>query len=130
VPLNARARAEPETRAARAELDSLAFEREGSQRRLLGVLLEARGAYVNAREQVMRLRDELLPRYDEASSAAERAWRAGALGPLEWSELQNERLAARRTQLAAAIAARRALIEIQSLTAEPLRNLPAAGESP
>jgi outer membrane protein, heavy metal efflux system len=128
--LDARSRAEPEVRAARAELEALAFEREAGGRRLLGLLLEAQGMYVAARLQVERLRDDVLPRYDAANSAAERAWRAGALSPLEWSELQNERLAARRTQLAAALAARRALIEIQSLTAEPLRNLPAAGERP
>lgn len=121
VTLDARARAEPGIRAARAELEGLTFEHQADERRLLGLLVEAHGTYVALHAEVARVRDELLPAYDAATAAAEQAWRAGALSPLEWSELQNERLAARRAQLTAALNARRALIEIQRLTAEPLR---------
>ena len=121
LPLQSRARAEPLVRAQRAELDAIAFERGADERRLASLVLEAHGVYVASRLTAERLRDDVLPRYDAASDAAARAWQSGALSPLEWSGLQDARFNARRARLAAAIAARRALIELQSLTAEPLR---------
>ena len=55
-----------------------------------------------------------------AESAAERAYRAGAISYLEWAQLQSERTAARKQQLEVALDARRALIELQRLTGEAL----------
>jgi len=124
VPLGSAARAAPEMRAARAELDALSAERDVAGVRLRGLLVEAHALYVAAYEEVRALRDDVLPRLGAAADAAERAWQAGALSPLENAELLDERLAARRTQLAAALSARRALIEIQRLTAEPLGLVP------
>lgn len=127
--LDAGARAEPAVRTAQAERESARFDREASERRLVGLLLDARALYVESRDEAALLRDGLLARLDEATAAAERAWRNGALSPVEWSALQDERLAARRRELGAAIAAQRALIEMQRLTAEPLDRLP-QGEVP
>ncbi|MBN8480691.1 MAG: TolC family protein, partial [Xanthomonadales bacterium] len=52
-----------------------------------------------------------------AEAAAARAYRAGALDYLEWSQRQAQVVLARRQQLIATIEAQRALIEIQRLTA-------------
>ena len=120
VELGSRRRAEPEIRAARAELDALAFERESGERRLDSLLAEAHGQYSAARIEVERTAADVLPRLVRAETAAERAYRAGALSYLDWAQLQKETTAARRQQLVAAVAAHRALIEIQRLTGEPL----------
>jgi outer membrane protein, heavy metal efflux system len=132
VPLGSRARAEPDIRAAQAQLDSIAFEREAGGRRLIVLLAEAQGLYASAQLEVERARDDLLPLYAQAIVAAERAFRAGALSPIEWVQLQNDSVATRRAQLAAALSAQLALIEIQRLTAEPLRAAGAMtiGETP
>jgi cobalt-zinc-cadmium efflux system outer membrane protein len=117
--LGSRSRAEPEIRAARAELDALAFERESGERRLGGLLAEAHGQFSAARIEVELTAAEVLPRFVRAEAAAGRAYRAGALSYLDWAQLQKETTAARRQQLVTAVAAHRALIEIQRLTAEP-----------
>ena len=85
----------------------------------MATLAQAHGQYVAAKSEVDLARSELLPRLVRADQAAERAYRAGALSYLEWAQLQSETTAARTRQLAAAIDAHRALIEIQRLTAEP-----------
>lgn len=120
VALASRSRAEPEIRAARAELDALAFQRESGERHLDSLLAEAHGQFSAARIEVERTAADVLPRLVRAEVAAERAYRAGALSYLDWAQLQKETTAARRQQLAAAVAAHRALIEIQRLTGEPL----------
>jgi cobalt-zinc-cadmium efflux system outer membrane protein len=66
--------------------------------------------------EATRLRDDVIPRFVSAESAAERAYRAGALSQLEWAQLQADTIAMRRLQLAATVDALRALIEIQRLT--------------
>ena len=60
----------------------------------------------------------------QREAAAERAYRAGALSYLEWAQVQAERSSARRERLAAALQARKALIEIQRLTGEPFVGTP------
>jgi len=62
----------------------------------------------------------VLPRLNRAASATERAWRAGAVSYLEWSQLQDAHNDALRQQLDAAEAAQIALIELQRLTGQSL----------
>lgn len=119
IPLGGRRRAEPEIRAASAELASLALERESAELALVATLAQAHGQFTAAKAEVDSARTDLLPRLLRAETAAERAYRSGALSYLEWAQLQSETTAARSRQLAAAIDAYRALIEIQRLTAEP-----------
>lgn len=132
MPLGARRRAEPEIRAADAELASLEIEREAKGLSLYSTLADAHGRYRIARLEVERLQQDVLPKLAKAEAAAERAYRAGAISYLEWAQLQSERTSARKQQLDAALDAQRALIEIQRLTGEPfLAAAPAAtGESP
>lgn len=118
VPLGSRRRAEPEIRSAEAELSALEIERESKGLSLYSTLVEAHGRYRVAQFEVERLRDAVLPQLARAEAAAERAYRAGAISYLEWSQLQSERISATRQQLDAAIDAHRALIEIQRLTGQ------------
>jgi cobalt-zinc-cadmium efflux system outer membrane protein len=118
LPLGARRRAEPEIRAAEAELASLEIEREAKDLSLYSTLTEAHGRYRVAQLEVRRLRDDVLPKLARAEGAAERAYRAGAISYLEWAQLQSERTAARRQQLDVALDAQCALIEIQRLTGQ------------
>ncbi len=119
LPLGSRRRAGPEIRAAEAELATLEFEREARDLSLYSTLVEAHGRYRVAQFEVRRLHVEVLPKLARAETAAERAYRAGAISYLEWAQLQSERTAARRQQLDVAIDAQRALIEIQRLTGQP-----------
>jgi cobalt-zinc-cadmium efflux system outer membrane protein len=124
--LGARGRAEPGIRAAEAELASLEIEREARGMALYSTLVDARGRYALAQLEVRRLRDDVLPKLAQAGSAAERAYRAGAISYLEWAQLQSERTSARRQQLDAALEAQRALIELQRLIGQTLVVAPSA----
>jgi cobalt-zinc-cadmium efflux system outer membrane protein len=119
LPLGGRTRAQPGLRAAAAEIATLEIEREAKSVTLLSTLIEAHGRYRVARLEVQRYRDDILPMLAQAESAAERAYRAGAISYLEWAQVQAESTAARRQQLDAALDGRRALIELQRLTAMP-----------
>lgn len=128
MPLGARSRARPDIRAAEAEVAMLAIERESQGLALYSTLAEAHGRYLTARLEARRLGEDVIPRLAKAETAAERAYRAGAISYLEWAQLQSERVAARRQQLDAALDAQRALIEIQRLTGQPLVAGPSATE--
>ncbi len=120
MPLGGARRAQPGIRAAEAELAIADLEREARGLSLYSTLVEAHGRYRVAQLEVERLRGDVLPRLARAEAAAARAYRAGAISYLEWSQLQTERTAMRRQQLDAALDAQRALIEIQRLTGEAL----------
>lgn len=119
VPFGNATRAEPGIRAAQAELAALALEREAQALTLEATLIEAHARLSAARAEVATTRASVLPRFEQAERATERAFRAGALPYVEWAQLQAEAMAARREQLAAAVDAHRALIEIQRLTGTP-----------
>lgn len=118
MPLGSRSRAQSGIRVAEAELASLEIEREAKGLALYSTLAEAHGRYRVAQVEVQRLQNDVLPKLGLAETAAERAYRAGAISYLEWAQLQSERTAARRQQLDAALDAQRALIEIQRLTGQ------------
>ena len=120
MPLGNARRAEPDIRVAQAELDSLSVERESANLSLEATLALAYGQYTAAQIEIDQIRKDFLPRLIKAEKSAENAYRAGALTYLEWSLLQNETTAARKQQLATALEAHRALIEIQRLTGEPM----------
>ena len=116
LPLGSATRAAPDIRSAQAELAALDFERESSELTLYATLAQAHARLAASVADARELDDELLPRLRRAEAAAEKAYRAGALSYLEWAQLQSETTVARRQQLADAIDAQRALIEIQRLT--------------
>ncbi len=119
LPLGARSRAEPQVRAAGEELARLALEREAEGMALYSTLLEALGRYRLAQQEVRRLGSEVLPVLLRAEAAAERAYRAGAISHLEWTQVQTAITATERQQLDVAADAQLALIEIQRLTGQP-----------
>ena len=131
-PLGSGRRADPGLRSARAELAALALEREIESLTLEATLIDAHVRFESAAADVRALGESVLPGFEAAERAAERAFRGGALTYTEWSQLQSETLAARREQLDAAIDAHRALIEIQRLTGSPFiqESAPAARTSP
>ncbi len=118
MPLGGRSRAQPGIRIAETELASLEIEREVKGLALYSTLAEAHGRYRVAQVEVQRLQNDVLPKLGQAETAAERAYRAGAISYLEWAQLQSERTTARKQQLDAALDAQRALIEIQRLTGQ------------
>ena len=119
MPLGSTRRADPDLRAARAELASLEIEREATGLSLYSTLADAHGRYRVAQLEVARIGSDILPQLARAGDAAAHAYRAGATSHLEWAALQAERTNARRQQLDAALDAQRALIEIQRLTGQP-----------
>ena len=118
VPLGSTRRAQPELRAAEAELAMVGIEREAQGLSLYSTLSEAHGRYLVSQLEVSRMQSDVLPKLARAESAAERAYRGGAISYLEWAQLQSERTTARKQQLEAALDAQRALIEIQRLTGQ------------
>lgn len=118
LPLGSSRRAQPDIRVAEAELALIGIEREAQGLSLYSTLSEAHGRYRVAQLEVSRLQSEVLPKLAKAESAAERAYRGGAISYLEWAQLQSERTSARKQQLEAALEAQRALIEIQRLTGQ------------
>lgn len=128
--LGARSRAQPAIRSAQADLAALEIEREAGGMALYSTLVEAHGRYRLAQLEIARLQGDVLPKLARAEAAAERAYRAGASSYLEWAQLQSEATSTRRQQLDVAIAAQRALIELQRLTGQPLLAAKTEGASP
>ena len=120
LPLGSVRRAEPEIRAAEAELALNSVEREARALQLYATLAEAHGRYLTSRLEVTRMARDVLPQLKRAENAAEKAWRAGAISYMEWAQLQAMRIEARQRQLEAAIAAQTALIELQRLTGQSM----------
>ena len=120
VPLGSAQRAAPEIMAAEAELAAISLERESKHRTLLGTLAEAHGRYLVHAERVRAISEDLLPGLQEAAVESERAYRAGAISFLEWTQVLTDITSARRDRLEAAIEAQRALIEIERLTGLPV----------
>jgi outer membrane protein, heavy metal efflux system len=120
IPLGNARRAEPDIRFAQAELDALSAESASANLSLEATLAEAHGRFNAANVVVAQIRNDFLPRLVKAEKSAENAYRAGALSYLEWALLQSETTNARKQQLAMALEAHRALIEIQRLTGEPM----------
>lgn len=126
IPLGSARRAQPDIRAAEAELAMLGIEREAQGLALYSTLADAHGRYRAAQLETSRLQADILPRLGKAEAAAERTYRAGASSYLEWAQLQSERTSVRRQQLEAALEAQGALIEIQRLTGQAFVAGPAA----
>ena len=119
VPLGSSRRADPGIRQAQSELAAVSLEKEAEELTLEATLVEAHTRLTAAAAEVAAFQDVLLPKYEQADRASERAFRAGALTYTEWAQLQSDANDARREQLTAAIEAHRALIEIQRLTGSP-----------
>lgn len=119
VPLGSEGRAQPAIRAARSELAALSLEREAEELSLEATLVEAHMRLSGASLAVATARDVLVPKFEQAERASERAFRAGALTYIEWAQVQSEVMSVRSEQLLSAVDAHRALIEIQRLIGSP-----------
>lgn len=130
LPLGTATRAQPQLRAAREELAQLAIERDAAGLSLYTTLVEALGRYQLARHEVRRLGEEVIPALRRAEAAAEKAYRAGALSHLEWTQLQAEITSTERQQLDVAADAQLAMIEIQRLTGQSMASPAMQGDLP
>ena len=126
VPLGSGSRSDPSVRAAQSELAALALEREADELTLEATLVEAHTRLSGATLAVATARDVLIPKFEQAERASERAFRAGALTYIEWAQVQSDVMSVRSEQLLAAVEAHRALIEIQRLTGSSFISAPAA----
>ena len=120
IPFGSAGRAAPSIRGAESELAALALERETTARGLESTLVEVWSALDAAVDAAGRIERDLLPALAQAEQAVERAYRAGAVGHLDWLQIQAEQLDARQQRLQQRLAAHRALIELQRLTGEAL----------
>lgn len=118
LPLGARSRAEPGIAVARAEREALGMQRESAALQLEAVAVAAWSQIESGALLADRLRSDVLPKLERAAAQSERAYRAGALGYLEWAAVQNEITTTRLALLEARVAAQRALIELERLTAD------------
>jgi cobalt-zinc-cadmium efflux system outer membrane protein len=118
LPLGTRQRAEPAIAAARVEREALAMQRESAALQLEAVAVDAWSQVESGALQADHLRTKVLPRLERAAAQSERAYRAGALSYLEWAAVQTDITTSRLALLEARVAAQRALIELQRLTAE------------
>jgi cobalt-zinc-cadmium efflux system outer membrane protein len=118
LPLGTRQRAEPAIAAARAEREALSMQRESAALQLEAVAVDAWSQVESGALQADHLRTAVLPRLERAAAQSERAYRAGALSYLEWAAVQTDITTSRLALLEARVAAQRALIELQRLTAE------------
>jgi cobalt-zinc-cadmium efflux system outer membrane protein len=121
IPLGTARRAQPEIDVAESERAAIAFEHAGEARALQATLTAAWSEWETAAAEARHIDQLLLPRLREAESSVQRAYQAGAATYLEWAALQNETFVARRERLDAALAACRAMIELQRLTGESFR---------
>jgi cobalt-zinc-cadmium efflux system outer membrane protein len=118
IPLGVSRRAALRRSVARAERAALELERESVEAQLEATLLEAWSRANSVVERVTALESEVLPRLRKAAESAERAYVAGALTYVEWSEVQSAVRSAVEAVLDAKLEWRRSMIEIQRLTAE------------
>lgn len=118
IPFGSARRAEPGLRAAEAELAAIEFEREGTRRALTATLGEAWSQLDLAIAHAQQIDAQLLPALGAAAEAAARSYHSGATSYLDWAQLQGELIEVQRERLDAALAAHRALIELQRLTGQ------------
>lgn len=102
-----------EIKAARALVRQRQAEERASVAMVASDVRDALGRVDRADTRVKEIEATLIPRVDAAAKAAEAALAAGALDPLQASEIEARRVAARRLHLAALHARRDALIDLE-----------------
>ena len=109
-----------EIKAARALVRQRQAEERASVALVASEVREALARIERADARVKEIEATLIPRVDAAADAAKAALAAGALDPLQASEIEARRVAARRLHLAALHARRDALIDLELAIGGPL----------
>lgn len=120
IPVGANRRGSLEESIAKAERSALNQEKQSVEMQLESALLEAWASATASSQRASAIESEVLPRLLKAASNAERAYKAGAISYIEWSDIQDSVNSARIALLEARVEWRNAMIEIQRLTAEPV----------
>lgn len=120
LPIGAARRGRLEETIATTERAALQNERQSVEAQLEATLLEAWAQGMAAERRAAAIDAEILPRLRKAAENAERAYTAGALTYVEWADIQSSVSSVLGEAVAARLEWRRAMIQIQRLTAEPI----------
>lgn len=118
MPLASARYGKPRITEAQARREGLERERDAALIKARASLFELAARLRHAVEESQRLRDDLLPRMENAVKATEYAWQRGRYGYIELTEAQREQLALRLALITAATNAHLYRIEIERLTGD------------
>lgn len=101
---------------ARARLEQSTAQQEATRIRVQTALLLMYQAMEHSLHRAQVLRDDVIPRYEEALGEVRRAFELGSTAYMDWLQVQDELLAARKELIDASIQAHLHVIEIERLT--------------
>lgn len=105
---------------ARAQVDAVAVRREAMRVQLDGDLFAFYQELIHAYKEVAVMRDDVLPKMQQAMEASRYAYERGRYSYLEWVAAQRDLLDTRRALLEACADAHRYRIEVERLTGASL----------
>jgi cobalt-zinc-cadmium efflux system outer membrane protein len=127
VPLGTRRRASSGVAIARAEREKVDAEQKAALLAARAQLFDQYQELGHARRETRVLGETIVPRLADALTKTQYAYERGRYSYLEWSQVQNELVAARQRQYEAAARFHMLLIEIERMSGEGLTR---SGESP
>jgi cobalt-zinc-cadmium efflux system outer membrane protein len=132
MPLQSAQRAAPAIAEARAQKSAVLAREQAARVRAEASLYELVQELRHSIAETLLLRDEVMPRIEEAVEATQYAWERGRYSYLEWTEAQSERVALQRALIEAAANAQIFQVEIERLTGAALQSgrIGNAGEKP
>jgi cobalt-zinc-cadmium efflux system outer membrane protein len=132
MPLQSAQRAAPAIAEARAQKSAVQAREQAARVRAEASLYELVQELRHSIAETLLLRDEVMPRIEEAVEATQYAWERGRYSYLEWTEAQSERVALQRALIEAAANAQIFQVEIERLTGAALQSgrIGNAGEKP
>ncbi|MGB4246651.1 MAG: TolC family protein [Pseudohongiellaceae bacterium] len=107
---------------ARAQLEQSAAQQQATRVRVQTSLRLMYQALEHSLHRAQTLRDSVIPRYEEALIEVRRAYELGSTSYLDWLQVQDELLEARKELIDASIQAHMHVIEIERLTGLRLSN--------
>jgi cobalt-zinc-cadmium efflux system outer membrane protein len=122
MPLQSAQRAAPAIAEARAQKSAVLAREQAARVRAEASLYELVQELRHSIAETLLLRDEVMPRIEEAVEATEYAWERGRYSYLEWTEAQSERVELQRALIEAAANAQIFQVEIERLTGAALQS--------
>lgn len=101
---------------ARARLEQSTAQQEATRIRVQTSLLLMYQAMEHSLHRAQILHDDVIPRYEEALTEVRRAYELGSTPYMDWLQVQDELLAARKELIDASIQAHLHVVEIERLT--------------
>jgi outer membrane protein, heavy metal efflux system len=123
VPWGSSKRAQPEIRAAQAELEQVSMQEQAARLDLFGTLYGFSRSLEQGRDSVAALRGRILEQAQRTVAQAERGYQVGRYAYLLLADAQTQLLEVRREAIEAAAEYHLAALEIERLTGESLTRL-------